>query len=86
MDFQYSNIYLAEKMNEIDSRELTLFLPTNTELVKDIYLTKNKYSLSKVSVSRSINQKGKDDSESGIKELLITNFKFQVPTQMKLGI
>ena len=49
-------------------------------------LTKNKYSLSKVSVSRSINQKGKDDSESGIKELLITNFKFQVPTQMKLGI
>ena len=81
------HLLLAEKMNEIDSRGAYFILTnSNTELVKDIYLTKNKYSLSKVSVSRSINQKGKDDSESGIKELLITNFKFQVPTQMKLGI
>ena len=53
---------------------------------KDIYLTKKKYSLSTVSVARAINQVGRDDSESGIKEVLITNFKVPIPVQMNLGI
>ena len=76
---------LSEKIKEIDSKGAYFILTnSNTELVKDIYLTKKNFSLHKLSVSRSINQMGKDESESGTKEILITNFK--VPMQMKLGI
>jgi DNA adenine methylase len=78
---------LAQKINEIDSKGAYFILTnSNTELVKDIYLTKKNYSLSKVSVARSINQMGRDDSEFGIKEILITNFKVKIPQQLNLGI
>ena len=78
---------LAQKINEIDAKGAYFILTnSNTELVKDIYLTKKKYSLSTVSVARAINQVGRDDSESGIKEVLITNFKVPIPVQMNLGI
>ena len=76
---------LSEKIKEIDSKGAYFILTnSNTELVKDIYFTQKNFSLHKLSVSRSINQMGKDESESGTKEILITNFK--VPIQMKLGI
>ena len=76
---------LSEKIKEIDSKGAYFVLTnSNTELVKDIYFTQKNFSLHKISVSRSINQMGKDESESGTKEILITNFK--VPIQMKLGI
>lgn len=78
---------LAQKINEIDSKGAYFILTnSNTELVKDIYLTKKNYSLSKVSVARSINQMGRDDSDFGIKEILITNFKVKIPEQLNLGI
>ena len=76
---------LSKKIKEIDSKGAYFILTnSNTELVKDIYFTQKNFSLHKISVSRSINQMGKDESESGTKEILITNFK--VPIQMKLGI
>ena len=78
---------LAQKINEIDSKGAKFILTnSNTDLVKYIYLTKKNYFLSRVSVARSINQTGRDNSESGIKEILITNFKVSIPEQMNLGI
>ena len=81
------HILLSQKINEIDKKGAYFILTnSNTELVKDIYFTKKHYSLSTINVARAINQVGKDDSGSGVKEILITNFNVPIPVQMNLGI
>ena len=78
---------LAQKLDRIDSNGAYFILTnSNTDLVREIYLTKKHYSLSTVAVSRAINQIGRNNTSSGIKEVLITNFKSSIPTQMSLGI
>jgi DNA adenine methylase len=78
---------LAQKLDQIDSNGAYFILTnSNTDLVREVYLSKKHYSLSEVAVSRAINQIGRNDLNAGIKELLITNFKFSIPTQMSLGI
>ncbi len=67
---------LAYKLDEIDSKGAFFILTnSNTELTKKIYLQNSKFNKYEVNVARMINRVGKDETGSGTKELIITNFK-----------
>ena len=69
---------LANKITEIHNKG-AYFILTNseTELTKNIYNSKNKFSIYPVNVARNINQKGLDTSDNGTRELIITNLKIK---------